>query len=74
MVTARELAVLFENHVWKHHGVPTSIVSDRDVHFRAHLWQELNRRLGTKLCMSTAKHPQTDGQTENANGVLEDTL
>ena len=73
-VTAERAAELFEDHVWKHHGIPQSIVSDRDIRFQSQLWKELNSRVGASLRMSTAKHPQTDGQTENANGVLEDTL
>jgi hypothetical protein len=49
-------------------------VSDRDVRFTSQVWQELHKCLGIQLRMSTARHPQTDGQSENANGILEDTL
>ena len=73
-ITSEGVADLFETHVWKYHGVPQSIVSDRDVRFTSSLWKELNERFGTSLRMSSALHPQTDGQTENANGILEDTL
>lgn len=73
-VTAEGMARIFEQNVFKLHGIPQDIVSDRDVRFQAQFWQEYCSRLGIKLRMSTAKHPQTDGQTENANGVLEDTL
>jgi hypothetical protein len=72
--TAERLAEIFEHEVFKHHGMPTDIVSDRDIRFQSEFWKTVHSRLGIKLSMSTAKHPQTDGQTERANGVLEDTL
>ena len=67
------LAYLYQNYVVRHHGFPVSIVSDRDVRFKG-FWRALQDMNGVKLKMSTARHAQTDGQTENANGVLEDTL
>lgn len=73
-VTAEQLAEIFEHEVFKHHGIPEAIVSDRDVRFQADFWKAVFGKLGTKLCMSTAKHAQTDGQTERANQVLEDTM
>ena len=73
-VTAEGMARIFEENVFRLHGIPQDIVSDRDVRFQAQFWREFCTRLGIKLNMSTGKHPQTDGQTENANGVLEDTL
>ncbi|KAG3231333.1 hypothetical protein PI124_g23570 [Phytophthora idaei] len=60
--------------VFKHHGMPLDIVSDRDPHFTARFWQEVFTLLGTQLSMSTAVHPQTDGQTERVNRVLGDLL
>ena len=72
--TAHDLALCYEDAVFKHHGIPRSIVSDRDPRFTAAFWRELAALFETELCMSTADHAQTDGQTENANGVLEDTL
>ncbi|GJU12934.1 putative reverse transcriptase domain-containing protein [Tanacetum coccineum] len=56
------------------HGVPVLITSDRDGRFRSHFWQSLNKALGTQLDMSTAYHPQTDGQSERTIQTLEDML
>ena len=68
--TAFETAVLFFNVWWRHHGLPKAIVSDRDPKFTSAFWRHLFRRMKTKLTFSTAFHPQTDGQTERVNGVL----
>jgi hypothetical protein len=73
-VTAVELAKLFYQEVVRHHGIPSSIVSDRDVRFTSNFWKALWQQTGTKLAMSTAYHPQSDGQTERANRTLEDML
>ncbi|XP_072060315.1 uncharacterized protein [Arachis hypogaea] len=56
------------------HGVPSSIVSDRDPRFTSRFWGALQRAFGTKLCLSTAYHPQTDGQSERTIQTLEDML
>jgi transposase InsO family protein len=72
--TAPETAKLFFDHIFRLHGLPQSIVSDRDAKFTSRFWQTLFKTLGTKLAMSTAFHPQTDGQTERANRTLEDML
>jgi len=56
------------------HGIPKTIVSDRGSQFTAHFWEHLHKGLGTSLVRSTAYHPQTDGQTERVNQVLEDML
>ena len=58
-------------HLFKLHGMPTSIVSDRDPVFTSHFWQELKRLQGVQLAMSSAYHPQSDGQTEVVNKSLE---
>ena len=73
-VTAPQLATLFFREIVRLHGIPSSIVSDRDPRFTSSFWRELWKLLGTKLAMSTAYHPQTDGQTERANRTLEDML
>ncbi|GJZ73894.1 putative reverse transcriptase domain-containing protein [Tanacetum coccineum] len=56
------------------HGVPVSIISDRDSKFTSHLWKSLNKALGTQLDMSTTYHPETDGQSERTIQTLEDML
>ena len=58
------LARLFRDNVWKLHGLPESIISDRGVQFAAGMMKKLNKRLGIRTKLSTAYHPQTDGQTE----------
>jgi len=72
--TASDLARILLREVVRHHGLPRSIVSDRDPRFIAHFWKDLWALLRTKLNMSTSYHPQTDGQTERANRTLEDML
>ena len=56
------------------HGVPVSIVSDKDPRFTAHFWKSFQKAMGTRLTMSTTFHPQTDGQSERIIRVLEDRL
>uniref|UniRef100_A0AAV1UN18 Uncharacterized protein n=1 Tax=Peronospora matthiolae TaxID=2874970 RepID=A0AAV1UN18_9STRA len=73
-ITAAETAVHFVDTVFRHHGLPDNIVSDRDPRFTSSFWTSLFELLGTKLQMSTAAHPETDGQTERVNRVLEDVL
>ena len=72
--SAEGLAVLFWDHVWKLHGLPESIISDRGVQFAAGLMKELNGMLGIEMKLSMAFHLQTDRQTEHANQELEQYL
>ena len=62
--TARSLAQLYLKEIVRLHGVPKSIVSDRDPLFTSKFWEAFQEELGTKLNLSSAYHPQTDGQTE----------
>jgi hypothetical protein len=70
-VPTRELAKTFAKEIWRLHGLPAEIVSDRDPKFMSHLWQDLMEHLDVQLSMSTAAHAQTDGQTERMNQTLE---
>ncbi|KAK0595996.1 hypothetical protein LWI29_011826 [Acer saccharum] len=72
--TAQQVAHLFFDQIHKLHGVPTTIVSDRDKIFTSTFWQQLFKLVGTKLCLSSAYHPQTDGQSERLNQCLENYL
>ena len=64
---ATAVADLLYRHVWCKFGLPRSIVSDRDVRFDSLVWKALTKKLGIEATMSTAYHPQSDGQTEVAN-------
>ena len=66
-ITAADLAWLYVKDVVRLHGVADSIVSDRDSKFTSAFWKETHRLLGTRLLMSTAFYPQTDGAIEQAN-------
>ena len=66
-VTTRGIAWLILKEVVRLHGIPESIVSDRDTKFTSIFWKELHRLVGSKLLMSTVFHLQTDGATERAN-------
>lgn len=59
------------NHVYKLHGLPKTIISNRDRVFTSSVWQQLFRLSDTKLMMSSSYHPQTDGQTERLNQCVE---
>ena len=69
-VTSTQTADLFLQEVFRNHGLPLNIVSDRDPRFTAKFWEALQKALGVKLLMSTAAHPQTDGQAESTVKVI----
>jgi len=71
---ARELADGFVKEIWRLHGLPLDITSDRDTRFTSHFWAAVMAKLDVKLNMSTAFHPQTDGQSEILNQILEQFL
>jgi hypothetical protein len=73
-INAERFAELYINNVVKHHGVPKKIISDRDTRFTGHFLKELMKMMGTRQAFSTAFHPQTDGQTERMNRVIEDMI
>ena len=73
-VTAEKVAELFVAQVFRLHGMPKNIVSDRDPKFTSKFWETLFEKLQTKLSMSSASHPETDGQTERMNRTLEQVL
>ncbi|GJU14541.1 putative reverse transcriptase domain-containing protein [Tanacetum coccineum] len=72
--STEKLARLYTDEIVTRHGVPVSIISDRDARFTSRLWQTFQKALGTRLDMSTAYHPQTDGQSERTIQTLEDML
>nr|GFC44963.1 putative reverse transcriptase domain-containing protein [Tanacetum cinerariifolium] len=69
-----KLARIYINKIVARHGIPVSIISDRDGRYASHLWQAFQKALGTKLNMSTAYHPEIDGQSERTIQTLEDML
>ncbi|KAI3724050.1 hypothetical protein L2E82_35815 [Cichorium intybus] len=69
-----ELAQLYIDEVIRRYGAPLSIVSDRDPRFKSNFWDSLQENMGTRIKMSTAYHPQTDGQSERTIQTLEDML
>ncbi|CAL2256384.1 unnamed protein product [Prunus armeniaca] len=72
--TLNKLAKIFIDEIVRLHGVPVSIISDRDPRFTSRFWARLNEAFGTQLRFSTAFHPQTDGQSERIIQTLEDML
>ena len=72
--SVERLAQLYLREIVRLHGVPRTIVSDRDGRFTSRLWKCIQEGLGSRLDYSTAFHPQTDGQSERTVRVLEDLL
>ncbi|GJV56538.1 putative reverse transcriptase domain-containing protein [Tanacetum coccineum] len=69
-----KLARLYLNRIVARHGIPASIICDRDGRFTSNFWRSFQKALGTDICMSTAYHPETDGQSERTIQTLEDML
>jgi hypothetical protein len=69
--TAARVATAYLDHVFKLHGLPKVMISDRDPIFTSKFWQALFTQLGSELHMSSAYHPETDGQSERVNQCLE---
>ncbi|GKC31423.1 putative reverse transcriptase domain-containing protein, partial [Tanacetum coccineum] len=72
--STEKLTRLYTKEIVARHGIPVSIIFDRDSHFTSRVWQALHKALGTQLNLSTAYHPQTDGQSERTIQTLEDML
>ena len=72
--TLERFCRLYIREIVRLHGALVSIVSDRDMRFKAHFWKSFQKAMGTRLTMSTTFHPQTDGQSERTIQVLEDML
>ena len=73
-IDAPGLAALFLTEVFRHHGLPKTLITDRDARFTSDFWRALCASLGVQQCMSSAYHPQTDGQTERMNRTLEEVM
>ena len=71
---SHQYAELYIVRIVSLHGIPKTIISDRGSQFVARFWEQLHAALGTQLIRSSAYHPQTDGQTERINQILEDML
>jgi len=71
---AKKYAEIYIDHIVSLHGVPKTNISNRGTQFVAMFWEQLQQALGSKLIRSSTYHPQTDGQTERVNQILEDML
>ncbi|GJY69599.1 putative reverse transcriptase domain-containing protein [Tanacetum coccineum] len=72
--STEKLMRLYMKEIVARHGIPVSIISDRDSHFTSRVWQSFHKALGMQLNLSTAYHPQTDGQSERTIQTLKDML
>ena len=68
--TLEELCWLYIQEIIRLHGVPVSVVSDRDSRFMTHFWKSFQKAMGAQLMMSTTFHPQTDGHPERTIQIL----
>jgi transposase InsO family protein len=73
-LTSFQTAEIYRDHVWSKHGLPKKIISDRGPQFAAQFMKELHKLIGIETNLSTAFHPQTDGQTERINQEVEQYL
>ncbi|KAH0603285.1 uncharacterized protein H6S33_007607 [Morchella sextelata] len=73
-INSEDVAQLYLRNTWKLHGLPTHVTSDRGLQFTAKFWRTLYKHLGIEARMSTTFHPETDGQTERLNAVMEQYL
>ena len=73
-IDAPTLAELYLRHIWKHHGLPLTITTDRGTQFTSEFWESVCQRLHIARKLSTAFHPQTDSQTERINAIMEQYL
>jgi hypothetical protein len=69
--SAKGFAKLYVDNVFRYHGLSKEFISDRDDRFTSEFWKGVTELLGTRLCVSSSFHPQTDGQTERVNQTLE---
>jgi transposase InsO family protein len=72
--TTTNIAEIFMKEIARLHGIPRTIVSNKDTKFTSNFWRGLFKGFGTNLNFSTTYHPQTDGQTERVNRIIEDML
>ena len=72
--SSEDLADLFLHNIWKHHGLPSTVISDRGPQFASHFWKALCEHLGIERRLSTGFHRQTDGQMERFNATMEEYL
>src|ERR1041384_2433370 len=70
-INEEETAQLIHDHIWCHYGLPQQIISDHDSRWTGAFWEHLTNKIGIKRALTTAYHPQADGQTEIMNQILE---
>jgi len=70
-ISSSEVARIYQDNIWKIHGIPKKIISDKGPQFASTFMRELCKALGIKRAMSTVYHPQIDGQTERINQEIE---